>query len=231
MTRQTSKGTCTFCQTEYSKAGMTRHLETCKQRATLEAAQENPTKGRKGRHLHVQVEGRSLPMYWLHLDIPASATLEILDQFLRDIWLECCGHLSAFEIEGVRYNSYTEMYDADWGMPQKNMRTRLDKALKPGQRCSYEYDFGSTTELIIKVISEREARAGQKDPIQVLARNTLPSITCDGCGKPATSMCSECLYDEKGYLCDTCAEEHSCGEEMLLPIVNSPRAGVCAYAG
>ncbi len=230
MTRETSKGICTFCHTEYSKSGMNRHLETCKQRATIEAAREELPKGHTTPHFHVQVEGRYLPMYWMHLDIPASATLETLDQFLRDIWLECCGHLSAFEIEGVRYTTSTEMYDAGWGRPKKTLRTHLDQVLHPGQRCSYEYDFGSTTELIIKVISEHETHE-EKEPVQVLARNTVPWLSCDECGKPATSRCSECRYEGKGYLCDTCASEHSCGEEMLLPVVNSPRAGVCGYPG
>jgi len=35
--------------------------------------------------------------------MPARATLTDLDGFLRDIWLECCGHLSAFDIGTVRY--------------------------------------------------------------------------------------------------------------------------------
>ena len=38
------------------------------------------------------------------------------------------------------------------------MQVRLDQVLHPGQTCAYEYDFGSTTELTLKVISEREAR-------------------------------------------------------------------------
>ncbi len=33
----------------------------------------------------------------------AGATLADLDDFLRGIWLECCGHLSSFDIEGVTY--------------------------------------------------------------------------------------------------------------------------------
>ena len=32
MTRQTSKGTCTFCHREFNKASMTRHLQSCEQR-------------------------------------------------------------------------------------------------------------------------------------------------------------------------------------------------------
>jgi hypothetical protein len=32
-------------------------------------------------------------------------------------------------------------------------------------------------------------------------------------------------------LCQACAEDHECGEDMQLPVVNSPRVGVCGYAG
>lgn len=110
------------------------------------------------------------------------------------------------------------------------MQVRLDKVLKPGQTCSYEYDFGSTTELTVKVISEQEVEA-QKKAIQILARNNLPLVPCDVCGEPATTTCTQCIYEDKGCLCDACAKGHECGEEMLLQMVNSPRAGVCGYTG
>ena len=110
------------------------------------------------------------------------------------------------------------------------MDVRLDEVLNPGQACSYEYDFGSTTELTLKVISEREVQAKEK-AIQVLARNTPPAILCEVCGKSATEVCSQCIFDNKGWLCDDCEEDHECGEEMLLPVVNSPRVGMCAYTG
>ena len=48
-------------------------------------------------------KSRYLPEYWMHLEVPADATLGSLDRFLRDTWLECCGHMSEFEIEGTRY--------------------------------------------------------------------------------------------------------------------------------
>lgn len=111
-----------------------------------------------------------------------------------------------------------------------NMQVMLEEVLSPGQTCSYEYDFGSTTELIVKVISEYEVEMKGK-AIQVLARNTLPIIPCDGYGELATSLCTQCIYEDKGCLCDMCARSHECGEEMLLPLVNSPRAGVCGYTG
>ena len=33
------------------------------------------------------------------------------------------------------------------------------------------------------------------------------------------------------WLCEDCAKTHECGEEMLLPVCNSPRLGVCGYCG
>ena len=158
MARQTSKGICAFCHGEFSKSAMTRHLETCEQRTITEAKTESRRKAQKIRTFHLLVEGRDLPMYWMHLDVTASTTLATLDRFLRDSWLECCGHLSAFEIGGVRYAVDAGM-DGDWGMDEKSMRVRLDKVFSPGQSCSYEYDYGTTTELKLKVIAEREAEA------------------------------------------------------------------------
>lgn len=161
----------------------------------------------------------------MHLEVTASATLAALDRFLRDIWLECCGHLSAFEIGGVRY-AIDAGVDDEWHMGEKSMRVRLDKVLSPGQTCFYEYDYGTTTELRLKVISEREVEAKGK-AIQVLARNTPPMILCEVCGKPAIRVCAQCIYDDRGWVCNACAKDHECGEEMLLPVVNSPRVGMC----
>ena len=226
MARQTSKGTCSFCHGEFSKSAMSRHLEACEQRAIAEAKAGGRQQTRK---FHLVVEGRDLPVYWMHLEVPASTTLATLDRFLRDTWLECCGHLSAFEIGGIRYAVDAGMDDG-WGMDEKSMRVRLDKVFSAGQVCSYEYDYGMTTELKLRVVSEREVEAKGK-AIQVLARNSPPVILCDVCGKPATDVCSQCIFDDKGWLCDDCAEEHEWGEEMLLPVVNSPRVGMCAYTG
>ncbi len=42
----------------------------------------------------------------------------------------------------------------------------------------------------------------------------------------------ECLYDgRRGYLCEACLADHECDEEMFMPLVNSPRTGVCGYVG
>ncbi len=230
MTRQTSKGKCTFCYRELSKASMTRHLQSCEHRAAMQGERGSRQQAKKSKVFHLIVEGYRLPMYWMHLEVPAESTLATLDRFLRDTWLECCGHLSVFRIGGLNYYVDVDQDAYWWDMRRRNMQVKLEEVFTSGQTCSYEYDFGSTTELRIKVISEYEVDMKRK-VIQVLARNSLPLVPCDVCGEPATSLRTQCIYEEKGCLCDACAKDHTCAEEMLLPLVNSPRAGVCGYTG
>src|SRR5579871_1488356 len=103
MSRQQYRGNCAFCHAEYSKSEMSRHLETCQQRANIEAQREHAGMAQKISTWHLHIIGLYAPMYWLHLSVTSETTLATLDCFLRAIWLECCGHLSAFEIGGLRY--------------------------------------------------------------------------------------------------------------------------------
>jgi len=89
----------------------------------------------------------------------------------------------------------------------------------------------------LKVEAARQASSERgRKKIMVLARNNSPQITCDACNnKKATDVCSRCLWEgRKAWLCDNCAPKHKCvrkdGEE-LLPVVNSPRVGICGYTG
>jgi len=230
MTRQTSKGTCSFCHRELSKASMTRHLASCEQRTAMQGETGSRQKAKKSKAFHLIVEGYRLPMYWMHLEVAAGTKLAILDRFLRETWLECCRHLSVFRIGGWNYYVEADQDAYWWDMRRKNMQVKLEEAFGPGQTCSYEYDFGSTTELLVKVIAEHEVEMMGRT-IQVLASNSLPFIPCDECGEPANSFCPRCIDQDKEYLCDACAKNHACGEEMLSPRVNSPRAGVCGYTG
>jgi len=167
----------------------------------------------------------------MHLEVVASAKLQDLDGFLRGIWLECCGHLSAFTIEGKRYVSeVAENFLFDFGLEEQDMSVRIGDVLRTGISFDHEYDFGTTTELALRVVSERKGEPVNK-PIQIMARNDPPLITCCVCGKIATKVCTQCIYDGEGWLCNKCARGHKCGEEMLLPVVNSPRVGMCGYTG
>jgi predicted RNA-binding Zn-ribbon protein involved in translation (DUF1610 family) len=219
-----SNGKCSLCGGVFDKAAMTSHLKSCvRKQETTEAS--TAQKGAKRKPVfHLSVEGRYLPEYWMHLEVPVDATLDTLDRFLRDTWLECCGHMSAFEIQGARYS--VEPMDFDDG----DMNVKLKDVLAPGMKFYHAYDFGSTTHVTLKVVAERESEITSRH-IKVLARNGPPVIPCSRCGAPAVKVCAECVYSGEGWLCEKCAGAHECGDEMLLPVVNSPRVGVCGYTG
>lgn len=226
MPRTSSTGQCTACQQTIAKQSMRRHLASCAQRL---ARDEEPPGGRsKARSiplLHLLVEGHGLPQYWMHLEIPTDASLKHLDQFLRDIWLECCGHLSAFTIASVRY---AVLADPEFG--DRGMTGKVGALLAPGTTAFYEYDFGTTTELQLRSLAERQGTA-RGYGVRLLARNLPPETPCDECDQPATQICSQCIWEGAGWVCESHAKEHDCGEEMLLPVVNSPRVGMCGYVG
>lgn len=102
--REISRGVCGFCQGEFAKNKITQHLKSCKARF----AYKTEHGGQEQRLLHLLVEGKYRPEYWMHLETPAVTTLSDLDEFLRATWLECCGHLSEFTIEGVSYASFSD---------------------------------------------------------------------------------------------------------------------------
>ncbi len=227
--RTSSTGKCNLCGKTFAKAAMTRHMPKCR-------AEHPYLKGKPRKTFRLIAEGRNLPEYWLQIEMPAEATLLTLDAFLRDIWLECCGHLSAFTIDDVRYELDTGGIDGMWTElfgpwePPKSMNAKLSAVLRPGLKFFHEYDFGTTTELTVRVLAEQEGSI-PKNAVDILARNDPPPVTCEKCGQPAVWVCSNCIYDNGGWLCDAHTRKHKCGEEMLLPVVNSPRVGMCGYTG
>lgn len=214
-----TRGTCLLCGNTYTQRGMYRHLEACKAR---KAEDENAPRTRL---FHLAVKGTYAKDYWMHLEVTATATLRDLDQFLRDTWLECCGHLSQFTIGRRRFVSVT---DGWWNSQDRDMDVELGRILRSGLEFSHEYDFGSTTHLDLRVVSDREGVAGEVGSFRILARNEPLDHRCQECGELATEICVFCDYT---LLCEECADTHACGIDGLLPVVNSPRMGVCGYTG
>lgn len=212
-------GACLFCEKTFKKSVLKKHCEHCE----LNPLIHNQDKG--DAVFYLLVEGYGRPEYFLYLCVNPKGTLHDLDDFLRRIWLECCGHLSCFHING---QNYSESPDDEFD--DESMDIRLSKVCQPGVRFTYEYDFGSTTKLNLKVLSSGRAILG-KETIKLLARNDEPAFSCIQCGKPAVNICSTCIWDGTGSLCTECGKKHECGADMLLPSVNSPRSGICAYTG
>jgi hypothetical protein len=197
---------------------ITKHLRSCPERM-IDAGDR--------RYFLISAEAPYSPEYWLYLEANADVTLNKLDLFLRDIWLECCGHMSLFMLGNQIFSSSP---DKSYG--EKSMNVKLGNLLVKGVAFRYEYDMGSTTELKLKVVDERSGGKQASPAIKLLARNIAPVIRCTECGSAeAVNVCSECQYDESGWLCEACSDDHECGEEMLLPVVNSPRVGVCGDTG
>ena len=213
MEYQAPESTCNLCGSTFKRQGMTRHLKSC-----LSKQFDRHSGGRPAELLHLHVADAYNPDYFLHLLVSAKASLGNLDRFLRDIWLECCGHMSAFSYE--RYGD------------EIPMKRSVKAVLTPGVALYHQYDFGSTTELVVKAVDGYQGALGGKEKIRVLARNAQPIIPCDECSKkPAVQICTQCQWSEGGWLCEDCARTHACDEEMFLPVVNSPRTGVCGYTG
>ena len=225
MSPRISSGQCNLCGESFKKNTITRHLKSCQPEKLTASGRSGGRTTKPGRCLHLLVEGRYQPEYWMHLQVPMGMKLSTLDGFLRTTWLECCGHLSAFRIDG---NSYTvaRMIEFD----DKDMNVAIGKVLSSATKFSHEYDFGSTTELALSVV-EQEEMAAPSRRVVVLARNTPPEYPCMNCQSLAIQICVECSWEGDGLLCGKCVASHECDEEMLLPVVNSPRVGVCGYEG
>ena len=227
--RTQTRGNCIYCGKEMTRGGLARHFVSCaKRQETIATADKQP--GRNQTLYHLQVQDAWSGAYWLHLEMRGSAILEDLDFYLREIWLECCGHLSAFEIGPVHY---TQIIDdgMSYGI-EKPMKVQVQKLFAPGMQIPYEYDFGTTSELVIKVVGERQGKPTTKNPIVLMARNKFQPPSCAECGQPATQVCVECVWEDESsaMFCQAHADEHE-HDDMLLPIVNSPRTGMCGYTG
>lgn len=337
-------GKCKFCRGEFEKAKMTQHLKYCKDRARIEAETAKSPKSKnfiRTKLFQIVLEGRYNPQYWMHIEIPADAQLIDLDDFIRDVWVECCDHLSAFQIGEFNYELEQPAYDFSSfqiigseeattdqlsGVSSKEAEVRaevedneededydkfeleeeidpilletipsdiveilqsfhsrkeaskylreelkekipapddrdrasvmqylqrhdrhravkfliemiedhslyveFDEVLNVGQKFSYTYDFGSSTYLNLRIVSEREWMANPEDPIELLARNVALEFKCSVCGEPASMIYGGAWGNGDTY-CKKHAKKYEY-EGLILPIVNSPRVGVCGYDG
>src|SRR3989338_9339926 len=127
--RPESHGKCIFCNESFAFSSMTRHFESCEKRKQVLHG-ENAAKRSKVYGLKVWATYN--PAYWLFLEMAHSAKLEDLDHFLRETWLECCNHLSAFMIRDVRYEAGTDEADLFGDGECKTMNIRIGEVFSEG---------------------------------------------------------------------------------------------------
>ena len=220
MRAKPTKGLCSFCGQPVAKVSANKHLSSCaKILEAIAKAEDSKRKRETLFHLRVQAEGQA--QYWLDLEMRGSAKLKDLDHYLREIWLECCGHMSQFSYGG-------------FGGVEIGMTKTVGQVFGDGETLTHIYDFGTESVTLIKPVRQREGKPLTTHPVMLLMRNVEPVFECQECQQPAAWLCMECIYehDEMGTLCDQHAENHpheEYGEPMR--IVNSPRMGMCGYDG
>jgi|GEM_PF-284039 len=188
-----TNGNCFMCGKTTAKTAMKNHI------------MKEHNIGDEGCYLF-KAEGAYDKDYWILFSVRQNSKLSAVDEFLREIWCECCGHLSAFRRGGSEVS-----------------KSRKISTFSKGDKLHYEYDFGSTTEILVTVMDEVK-RPKQKESVVLLARNEPYVANCDECSAPAEYVN---IWENK-CLCEDCIDED---EEGFMPIVNSPRSGECGYDG
>jgi len=165
---------------------------------------------------HVEVEANEM---FLHLLVKGDAPMKTIDGFLRDIWLECCGHLSGFGHKNFKIK----------------MKDRVEDVFQPKVKIYHDYDYGTTTRVFLN--AKKQYKLNLKEQIILLSRNEPLKLMCTLCEiEPAINLCSVCCYQEMAFFCRKCSKKHAktCedfDDYAKMPVVNSPRMGECGYTG
>lgn len=226
-----TKANCRACNKKVAASGSKKHITQCAKVQTFLESKENLTPG----FLLKVVDYFAPDVYWMYITAPKNMNLDQLDVFLRKLWLECCGHLSQFDLTADKTRGYSSLEPDDFmhnfeggsvlDVGSKKKHRLIGDVTQVGDTFSYTYDMGSSTMLKFQTISEIDCPA---DRFIIVMRNENPAATCGLCEQPAEVMCSYCDH----ALCEECkTSNHSCKNAFLLPLVNSPRAGVCGYDG
>lgn len=119
---------CRVCGETIAKAQIKRHLNKCLSEGTARPRETLlPT-------LRLTI---SQSIYQLQVAVRVDATLDDLDNFLRDVWMECCGHMSLFmakpkDARRVIYTAHPEGDEEDEEQLEDEIADQL--GLTPAQR-------------------------------------------------------------------------------------------------
>jgi len=206
-----SEGKCLYCNQVFSQKEMGKHL--AKHLADKEKAESGD---KTQNYCHIEVESNEM---FLHLLVKGDAPMKKIDQFLRTIWLECCGHMSEFGHKQFKVS----------------MSQKVQAVLEPRVKIYHDYDFGTTTRVFLKGLKHYQLNLNES--VLLLSRNEPLKIMCVKCKKePAVNLCNTCIYEMEAFFCKKCSKEHEkvCddfADYACMPVVNSPRMGECGYDG
>lgn len=206
------KAKCYYCNKELTERTIKKHMKNCSEMKKSIDEKRIDDKEQRNQFIIAIKPEYAGNEYCVYLSIAGTLGLVHMDQFIRDIWVECCGHLSSFKIKGKFYQD-------------QSMNTKLNDILDIDEKFEYEYDFGSTTYLILEVVDiiQVPSRFSQ---IEIIARNHQIKHECEICGLEAKYF----NYEKNEWECEKCIDEDA---DMIFKFdyCNSPRDGVCGYEG
>ena len=206
------KAKCYYCNKELTERTIKRHMKNCSEMKKRIEEQSATNKKQRNQFIIAIKPKYDGNEYCIYLSIDGTLGLVHIDQFIRDIWVECCGHLSGFRIRGKFYQDYS-------------MNTKLNDILDINEKFEYEYDFGSTTHLILEVVDIIQVSSSFSQ-IEIIARNHEIEHECEICGAKANYF----NYEKDEWECKNCIDKDT---DMIskFDYCNSPRDGVCCYEG
>ena len=206
-----SEGECLYCKQMYSQKEIGKHL--AKHLSELEKAHSGKV---TQAFYHIEVEAEEM---FLHLLVLGNAPMKRIDIFLKAIWLECCGHMSAFGHKNFKVS----------------MSQNVEDVFDPKVKIYHDYDFGTTTRVFLKGLKSYQLNL--KDKLILLSRNEPLKFMCATCKTElAINLCTTCNWDKYSFYCESCSTKHEevCNDfsdYSCMPVVNSPRMGECGYTG
>src|SRR3989338_4087621 len=90
-----SKVECASCNKEITNHKAEKHFTVCSKRLAVIKISESKKVPIETLY-HIRVQDSCNGQFWLDMEMRSSAVLKDLDDYLRAIWLECCGHMSQF---------------------------------------------------------------------------------------------------------------------------------------
>lgn len=212
------QGRCYYCDKKLTERTIKRHMKNCSEMKKVIESKIKESKNVRDQFIISIKDKCNSNVYCIYVSIDASLQLHHLDRFIRDIWVECCGHISSFFIDGDLYNDNSDK--------KYQMNVYLKDILSANKKFEYQYDFGSTTYLVLEVVDIIKV---SKDftQIEIIARNDELKHKCQSCKNEAQYY----NFNEDSWYCENCIEDDEVCEFEEIDYSNSPRDGVCGYAG
>lgn len=165
--------------------------------------------------------------HYMHALFGSKCKLSHIDKFLRDMWCECCGHMSIVHV-----------FDAETDIRKDGKFRDLISKYDETNQFTYEYDMGDTTTIFFRILKKLNDNNSTK--YKLLYRNEQQNVKCDNYTKCKT-FASHIFYRDRHILyCKDCLddivtklkkqnEDFDESNIMKQAITNSPRSGVLCY--